>query len=252
MKIAHALIAAIVMLLSVALLAQEGRPKDPERLAKARKIYLKGVAKINEERDQRLKSFTVRYIKELEKIQVAYTKKGNLDAALSVRNEIAGLEPLVAKTPEPLEAKKPEEKKPEVKRLKLRGIEEKLGHKLGKHPKDAKRYHGNYYKYFPGRISWTEAQARCKKLGGYLACIKDMRELEFVWKLADKQDCWLGASDAAEEGKWAWLDGTELDRKNFGGVLSLDNKRGNQNWLSLLTVRGNMKLNDHWLNSSDK
>ena len=94
MKIENALIAAIVMLLSVGLLAQEDKP-DPERLAKAREIYVRGIAKIDEERNRRLKDFTARYIRELEKIQTAYTKKGDLDAALAVRKEIDGLKPVL-------------------------------------------------------------------------------------------------------------------------------------------------------------
>lgn len=67
---------------------------EPVELESKRKIYLRELAKIEAERDAKVKDLTKRYLKALEATQVAYTKKGDLDAALAVRKAIKQLVPL--------------------------------------------------------------------------------------------------------------------------------------------------------------
>jgi len=245
MKIENVLAAAIAMLLSVGLLAQEGKPKEPERLAKARKIYVRGIAKIDEERDKKAKDFTARYIRELEKIQTAYTKKGDLDAALAVRKEIDGLKPLLDGNRKPAVTEAPEEDEP-----KLDETERNLGYKLGKSPKDAKKYRRHYYKVLTGVVNWKEAAAKCRAMGGYLACLETEAELKFIQKITEQRPTWVGGSDADIEGKFVWLNGKLLDTKELKNVIKFDNYRGKQHYLFLHIDKGKYVLDDHYLDGS--
>ncbi|MEM9111215.1 MAG: C-type lectin domain-containing protein [Planctomycetota bacterium] len=71
---------------------------------------------------------------------------------------------------------------------------------------------GRVYLLVQGKMSWTQAKAACEQLGGYLACLNDKSEHRFVFeKLINgkKIAAWIGGTDAQQEGKWVWLDGTD-------------------------------------------
>jgi hypothetical protein len=78
-------------------------------------------------------------------------------------------------------------------------------------------------------------------LQGYLAKVTSAAEQEFIndfgflLGFGASGDAWLGASDAAVEGEWRWLDGPEA-----GQLISYTNRRPTQpvngsdyNWLAL-------------------
>jgi hypothetical protein len=88
--------AILIMLATVTVLAAQEQ-REPLRILKNRKVYLEELQKINQERDDKVKNLTERYLKVLEGVKVAYTKEGNLEAALAAKKEIEGLKPVLGK-----------------------------------------------------------------------------------------------------------------------------------------------------------
>ncbi len=66
--------------------------------------------------------------------------------------------------------------------------------------------------------SWEEARQVCRALGeGWdLASIRTQEEHEFTLELSDEQ-AWIGASDAAAEDRWIWVDDGSLFYVGDGG-----------------------------------
>ncbi|MBJ7401308.1 lectin-like protein, partial [Mycolicibacterium sp.] len=73
----------------------------------------------------------------------------------------------------------------------------------------------SYYQYIPApNITWTAARdaAKTKTLNGatgYLPNIPTEQENEFIKNNVNAANIWIGASDAAVEGVWRWMDGPE-------------------------------------------
>jgi len=72
---------------------------------------------------------------------------------------------------------------------------------------------GHTYQFIPSTLPWQEAKAEAEKLGGHLACVSSAEEYdalrEYLLPLLKNDDasCWLGASDAENEGTWQWISG---------------------------------------------
>ncbi len=80
-------------------------------------------------------------------------------------------------------------------------------------PEGAHFHNGQWYKIIYKKLTWEEAAAEARKMGGHLAKIETEQELIFLtnfWK--DKNYFWLGATDKDEEGVWKWSDGTPVTR----------------------------------------
>jgi outer membrane protein assembly factor BamB len=76
-------------------------------------------------------------------------------------------------------------------------------------------YQENSYLLVHKPMSWSGARRYAQSLGGHLVTISDFDETEFVRLLANEQGrvghSWIGLSDAAEEGTFAWVTGEPLD-----------------------------------------
>jgi hypothetical protein len=57
-------------------------------------------------------------------------------------------------------------------------------------------------------LAWDAARAACEQAQAHLVIIDDADENERVRALATRFPRWLGATDAANEGTWLWVDGT--------------------------------------------
>ena len=85
-------------------------------------------------------------------------------------------------------------------------------------PEDAVIHDGNHYKAFHESMTWAEAKAYCKSLGGHLAVITSSEEQAAMSKLGLKRsyNYWLGASDSEEEGAWEWITQEAWSYENWG------------------------------------
>ena len=70
------------------------------------------------------------------------------------------------------------------------------------------------YEIVPWTRGWEVAKADAEARGGHLATITSEEEWETIrnlFPLRDLLGCWLGASDAEEEGIWKWVTGEPWD-----------------------------------------
>src|SRR5688572_12479857 len=65
------------------------------------------------------------------------------------------------------------------------------------------------YLVTPDPLSWQTARAYAHSLGGHLVAINDATEQNFIATTYGpaQQSCWIGLSDAASEGTFAWDSG---------------------------------------------
>jgi len=57
-------------------------------------------------------------------------------------------------------------------------------------------------------LSWEGARRQCESWGGHLAVVTSEEEFTFIADLCDGRYMYLGGTDSAEEGTWAWIDGS--------------------------------------------
>ena len=79
-------------------------------------------------------------------------------------------------------------------------------------------YNGNAYRVFTGSYSWDQAKLMCEAMGGHLATLTTAGEDRYVYGLCKERGaltCYLGASDAAEEGVWKWITGEKWEYSRF-------------------------------------
>ncbi|XP_063041539.1 C-type lectin domain family 4 member M [Engraulis encrasicolus] len=60
---------------------------------------------------------------------------------------------------------------------------------------------------------WPDSQRYCQRKGGHLAIIHTAEEQTFIWERLRRghwRAYWFGITDEKLEGKWHWVDGTEL------------------------------------------
>ena len=86
-------------------------------------------------------------------------------------------------------------------------------------PDDARTFEGKRYKAFPEELTWHGARLQCEEMGGRLAVVRGEAENRFVTSLLTAKGlgaAWLGATDEQVEGRWVWVDETEMQYQNWG------------------------------------
>lgn len=76
----------------------------------------------------------------------------------------------------------------------------------------------NYYKVFDESQNWVEAKSYCESIGGHLVTITSAEEQLYITNLVDgatKRSYWVGLSDEAESGNWAWVTGEAYSYSNW-------------------------------------
>ncbi|MDR0918294.1 MAG: NINE protein, partial [Oscillospiraceae bacterium] len=79
-------------------------------------------------------------------------------------------------------------------------------------PENAVEFGNHHYMFYKSGISWTEADAEAKKLGGHLATISSAEENAFILEEGKKYDVhfyWLGANSFS--GTWSWVTGEKWE-----------------------------------------
>ena len=82
-------------------------------------------------------------------------------------------------------------------------------------PDGWKIFASNCYKLLNGTFNAKEADEECRRNGGYLASIHSSEENDFIHGMTGDVNTWIGGSDAAKEGTWIWLDGTQWNNTNL-------------------------------------
>jgi len=74
-------------------------------------------------------------------------------------------------------------------------------------------FNGHSYKFIPTKMSWKNAKKEAEGMGGYLVCITDQAEDEFVLQLIRDENngevphIWIGLTDEENEGDFKWVNG---------------------------------------------
>lgn len=84
-------------------------------------------------------------------------------------------------------------------------------------PNGIVKFEDHEYAIIREDATWHVAKRICEEMGGHLATINSPQEEKFLLKFgAEAQvECWVGATDEVEEGKWVWVDGSIADAKKF-------------------------------------
>ena len=99
-----------------------------------------------------------------------------------------------------------------------------MTHRKKPYPDDAISFGRHHYKFFPERLSWKDAAARCRAMGGHLPIVNGDAENDFIFRLAfsnkkvqQSDGVWLGATDERVEGRWVWVDGSTMTYSRWLG-----------------------------------
>jgi serine/threonine protein kinase len=100
-------------------------------------------------------------------------------------------------------------------------------------PDDTTAFGEHSYKFFGEQLTWKEANARCKSLGGNLVIIDDAEENSFVGSLVAKsgsENSWIGITDEAIEGQWLTVSGAPAGFTNWLKPHEPDNTAGEEHF----------------------
>ncbi|XP_038151963.1 CD209 antigen-like protein E [Cyprinodon tularosa] len=100
--------------------------------------------------------------------------------------------------------------------------------------KDWVRFEETCYYFSTNKFSWEESRNRCREAGAELVKVETREEQYFLRnnlnrKMKSFDDMfWIGLTDSEEEGRWVWVDGSELSERSdlflmFWNALQPDN-----------------------------
>ena len=85
-------------------------------------------------------------------------------------------------------------------------------------PKATVYNNGHIYSLYNDAMTWTDAKARCERVGGHLVTITSASEQSLVegfLSSGTRFHYWLGASDAETEGTFKWVTGESFSYSNW-------------------------------------
>ncbi|XP_036452928.1 macrophage mannose receptor 1-like [Colossoma macropomum] len=76
------------------------------------------------------------------------------------------------------------------------------------------------FRIYTAAVTWSYAEQNCVNMGGHLASVHSSEEYTFIQELVlnatnSNSQTWLGGTDAAQEGVWAWTDGSAFNYNNW-------------------------------------
>lgn len=83
----------------------------------------------------------------------------------------------------------------------------------GQTPERSCELKGKKYVMVYEKLDRVSAEQKCEAMGGRLAVFPDLESLEHVCNrlLEGRQHAWIGGSDSDRDGKWTWVDGSEIN-----------------------------------------
>ena len=124
-------------------------------------------------------------------------------------------------------------------------------------PADAKSFNNHSYKFYPEKLTWKKAKAKCETLGGNLVIIDSAEENKFVADLLEKaawRETWIGITDEAKEGQWLTVTGQSATFTNWGnwGQPEPCNSGGREHY-ARLSNRGlqQQRIDPRWTDQQD-
>jgi hypothetical protein len=96
-------------------------------------------------------------------------------------------------------------------------------------------------------VTWTAANAAANAAGWHLATVGSADENDFIKSLlnaslAERSHFWLGGTDQAVEGSFAWVDATAFSYTNWAG--GEPNNSGNEDFIAMDLRSGVWAWND--------
>ncbi|KAK2830723.1 hypothetical protein Q5P01_018654 [Channa striata] len=104
------------------------------------------------------------------------------------------------------------------------------------------RHGGKCYYFSFGGATWQQSRDECRRQGGELVKIDSREEQEFLESIVrkemkdDEDKFWIGLTDSVVEGRWLWVDGSELNTS-----LTFWNRNEPDNWKGEDCVRMGVK-----------
>ncbi|KAK2830730.1 hypothetical protein Q5P01_018661 [Channa striata] len=101
---------------------------------------------------------------------------------------------------------------------------------------------GKCYYFSFGGATWQQSRDECRRQGGELVKIDSREEQEFLESIVrkemkdDEDKFWIGLTDLVVEGRWLWVDGSELNTS-----LTFWNRNEPDNWKGEDCVRMGVK-----------
>jgi len=107
------------------------------------------------------------------------------------------------------------------------------------------KWRNHFYKISEEFMGWHEAKAKCEEMGGHLIVIETPEEDAFFRELASRSGIrfekldgiWIGATDEAQEGRWLWVDGSQMKYTNWHEHQP-NNKQGLEHYAMLWCAAG--------------
>ncbi|XP_029115713.1 ladderlectin-like [Scleropages formosus] len=103
-------------------------------------------------------------------------------------------------------------------------------------PSGWQKFNSRCFHYISQKTSWVHAQIHCIRFSASLASIHSLQEYRFVQNVTRRLGnnfplAWIGGTDAPQEGKWIWVDGTPFDFTKW--TPGEPNNRGGENCLEM-------------------
>jgi len=180
----------------------------PQPLGETREKYRAARRGAEAEAAARIVDLTDRYLAVLSGMQADLTRTGKIDDAVAVKQEAERARGSATYTSAAFVAAE------YAARMKAAAADAGAGTAEtapvaggGGRPPDAVSFDGHWYKVFASGEGWAAAEARCREMGGYLACMGTRGENRFIERISDGRSLWVGGSDAESEGAWKWVSG---------------------------------------------